>query len=483
MARVKGGAVSKNRRRKVLKQAKGYFGSKHRLYKTAQEQLFHSGAYAFRDRKQNKRNFRKLWITRINAACRENDISYSKFINGLNKAGIEINRKMLSELAIDDPKSFTALVVTAKKALLGEEIKAEVKETVKEVKKETEKVAKVVKEKIEEVKEDLESMSLADLKALAKEKGLKGFSTLKKDELIKIITDYNKMCEIFDETKIEDTKSKKDVLVEKINEIKNKYLKYLIMSLDLKDYESLKNILKKNDTKTLNEHKELINYFIDKHIIFQKDNLEVPNDLEFKRCFKNKDILKYVKKWNRIYDLANGIIIAYGVVSKKYFSFIISGIEEKDKIISKLEFYYKKEYIIEDKMIVSTKLSNKKRINKYFKDNNYKCFTNKEYVEMGKNIYHHNIKSYKKLIKTLKNFYVFKNKDIKFIDDNIVIPYLYNSLNEEDIANKNLEETIISLFEFKGDKLKNKLLQEISKIRNEFPLWEYRGFTKMEVNK
>lgn len=181
MARVKGGAVSKNRRRKVLKQAKGYFGSKHRLYKTAQEQLFHSGAYAFRDRKQNKRNFRKLWITRINAACRENDISYSKFINGLNKAGIEINRKMLSELAIDDPKSFTALVVTAKKALLGEEIKAEVKE----VKKETEKVAKVVKEKIEEVKEDLESMSLANLKALAKEKGLKGFSTLKKDELIK----------------------------------------------------------------------------------------------------------------------------------------------------------------------------------------------------------------------------------------------------------------------------------------------------------
>lgn len=76
-----------------------------------------------------------------------------------------------------------------------------------------------------------------------------------------------------------------------------------------------------------------------------------------------------------------------------------------------------------------------------------------------------------------------KTKDIKFIDDNIVIPYLYNSLNEEDIANKNLEETIISLFEFKGDKLKNKMLQEISKIRNEFPLWEYRGFTKTEVNK
>ena len=117
MARVKGGNVAKNRRRKVLKAAKGYFGSKHRLYKTAQEQLFHSGHYAFRDRKQNKRNFRKLWITRINAACRENEISYSRFIEGLNKAGVEVNRKMLSELAINDPAAFTSLVNTAKKQL------------------------------------------------------------------------------------------------------------------------------------------------------------------------------------------------------------------------------------------------------------------------------------------------------------------------------------------------------------------------------
>lgn len=139
MARVKGGNVSKNRRRKVLKEAKGYFGSKHRLYKTAQEQVFHSGAYAFRDRKQNKRNFRKLWITRINAACRENDISYSKFINGLTKAGIEINRKMLSEMAIDDPKSFTSLCEISKKALKGEAIKPAKVETKKEVKTETNK--------------------------------------------------------------------------------------------------------------------------------------------------------------------------------------------------------------------------------------------------------------------------------------------------------------------------------------------------------
>lgn len=119
MTRVKGGTVSKNRRRKVLKEAKGYFGSKHRLYKTAQEQVFHSGNYAFRDRRQNKRNFRKLWITRINAACRMNEISYSKFINGLNLAGVTVNRKMLAELAIDSPEAFTSLVVIAKDALNG----------------------------------------------------------------------------------------------------------------------------------------------------------------------------------------------------------------------------------------------------------------------------------------------------------------------------------------------------------------------------
>lgn len=119
MTRVKGGTVARARRKKVLKQAKGYFGSKHRLYKTAHEQVMHSGNYAFRDRKQNKRNFRKLWIARINAGCRENEISYSRFIDGLNKAGIAVNRKMLSELAIDNSKAFAELVKIAKDALEG----------------------------------------------------------------------------------------------------------------------------------------------------------------------------------------------------------------------------------------------------------------------------------------------------------------------------------------------------------------------------
>lgn len=187
MTRVKGGTVSKNRRRKVLKEAKGYFGSKHRLYKTAQEQVFHSGAYAYRDRKQNKRNFRKLWITRINAGCRENDISYSKFMNGLSKAGIEINRKMLSEMAISNPVAFTKLVETSKAALEGKIAKTEkvAKSTGEKVVK-TEAKPKLEKKEVEVVAEgkDYSKMTLTELKAVAKEQGVKGYSTMKKDELI-----------------------------------------------------------------------------------------------------------------------------------------------------------------------------------------------------------------------------------------------------------------------------------------------------------
>ena len=197
MARVKNGAVTKARHKKVLKEAKGYFGSKHRLYKTAKEQLMHSGQYAFRDRKQKKRDFRKLWITRINAACRQNDISYSRFIEGLTKAGVEINRKMLSEIAINDPKAFSELVKVARDGkagkikpateVAGSEVtvgaakKTAKKEEVKEEKKETTKK--------ESKKEDVDysKMTVAELKEVAAKKKI-NITGMKKAEIVEALS-------------------------------------------------------------------------------------------------------------------------------------------------------------------------------------------------------------------------------------------------------------------------------------------------------
>ena len=117
MARVKGAMMTRKRRKKTLKLAKGYFGAKSKLFKMAKQQVMKSGNYAFIGRKQKKRTFRQLWITRISAACRMNGVNYSTFMNGLKKAGVELNRKMLSEIAINDAAAFTALVEQAKAAL------------------------------------------------------------------------------------------------------------------------------------------------------------------------------------------------------------------------------------------------------------------------------------------------------------------------------------------------------------------------------
>lgn len=117
MARVKGGFVTRRRHKKVLKLAKGYFGSKHRIFKTANQQVMKSLLYAYRDRRQVKRDFRKLWIVRINAAARVNGLSYSKFMHGLKLAGIEVNRKILADLAVNDLPAFNDLAVAAKQKL------------------------------------------------------------------------------------------------------------------------------------------------------------------------------------------------------------------------------------------------------------------------------------------------------------------------------------------------------------------------------
>ena len=117
MARVKTGVVRRRRHKKVLKLARGFFSSRHKHFRKAKEQLERSLVYAFRDRRQKKRDFRRLWIVRINAACRLNDISYSRFINGLKKANIELDRKILSNLAMNDAKAFSELAKQAKAAL------------------------------------------------------------------------------------------------------------------------------------------------------------------------------------------------------------------------------------------------------------------------------------------------------------------------------------------------------------------------------
>lgn len=194
MPRVKGGTTTRKRRKKILKLAKGYFGSKHALYRTANEQVMRSLAYAYRDRKKRKSEFRKLWISRINAAAKLNGMKYSKLIHGLSLAHVEVNRKVLADLAVNQPEDFTAYCNIAKDALNGNipavtenEVKSAPKKAAKKVEvKVEEKPEEIVKEEVleEPTSVDLESLTVAELKTLAKEKGLSGYSKLKKAELI-----------------------------------------------------------------------------------------------------------------------------------------------------------------------------------------------------------------------------------------------------------------------------------------------------------
>ena len=208
MPRVKGGPTTRQRRKKILKQAKGYYGSKSTLYRTAHQQVMKSLSYAYRDRKQKKREFRKLWITRINAACRQEGISYSRFMNGLKLAGVEVNRKVLADIAVNDSAAFAELVNVAKEALVNgkAEVKQEVVEEtpaveeqevvevqeeaaeVEEVEEDVQEVKEETEEKTEEaVKytvEELESLTVVQLRDLAKENDISIPSKYRKAEIV-----------------------------------------------------------------------------------------------------------------------------------------------------------------------------------------------------------------------------------------------------------------------------------------------------------
>lgn len=199
MPRVKGGAVTRRRRKKILKLAKGYFGSRRALYRTAHEQVMHSLSYAYRDRKQRKREFRKLWITRINAAAKLNGMKYSQLIHGLSLAHVEVNRKMLADIAVKQPEDFKAYCALAQAAINGytapktENVKVEVKEVekaevkkVEEVKKpEVKQETKKIEKKTEKV--DYSKLLVVDLKELCRERDITGYSSMLKAELVEAL--------------------------------------------------------------------------------------------------------------------------------------------------------------------------------------------------------------------------------------------------------------------------------------------------------
>jgi len=223
MPRVKGGTVARRRRKKILKLAKGYFGAKHLLFRTAKEQVMNSYMYAYRDRRQRKRDFRKLWISRINAAARMHDMSYSTFMYGLKCSGVEVNRKMLSEIAIHDAAAFEELVkiaqegtkkgnkpvITGAKPASADTItvtagagKTSTAATTNTKKTETKKADTKIKETTAKkapaktaAKNDTTTdgtpnyskMTVAELKAIAKEKNIKLPAGSKKSDIIELL--------------------------------------------------------------------------------------------------------------------------------------------------------------------------------------------------------------------------------------------------------------------------------------------------------
>lgn len=306
---------------------------------------------------------------------------------------------------------------------------------------------------------------------------------LNKKDLAEMVKTYHNFCVVNNiEINKGIEKKKKSDLVKYLLENKNNYIRFFVELLDIEDFTYLKELLSLKSKKTEKEDKKFLEYLKKNKILFGKEELAMPKDIfeELKKIVSEKEVVKKVKHQDELYKTAEGIIIAYGVINKDFFLKTVEKIDRKALDI--LSNYYKKSYEIKDKIVINKALKNPKRIDQYLKNEKQKEFTNAEFFKLGNHTYHRGIKSYKKLIRVLKTNYVFKNSDIIYVDKVIVTPFLYKSLNEETEAYKALEETITNLFEFKNDKLKMRMITEIKSVRNDFPLWEYRGYTKNEVN-
>ncbi len=299
---------------------------------------------------------------------------------------------------------------------------------------------------------------------------------LSKKELVDLINFYHELCDLNNSQKsLTITKEKKDILVDYLVDYHNKYLEYIVSLFSKDDYDNLLKLLKK--TSTLGIDNSFLEFLNNKRVLF---NNEMPLETykELKRLVKQNIIKRKINSNTKYYSIANGIIIAYGVIDADTFNIIINS----DTYMKKIQLYYKKDYIIDNKKVYSNKLTNITKINKYLKNIEIKGFNQKDFLNLGNKKYHHHIKSYKKLIKVLKRKYIFKNYDIMFLDNYIIIPYLYSSLNEEKKANAELNEVIEKYFEFNNSELKSSIIKNISNIKNEFPLWELRGKSFKEVN-